>query len=329
MVEQIEEWDSVDTAVVGMAARMRQLGADAVERLVLLLARDQLLPLLKALNPMSGNRQSASALQRQPSGPGTPGRALPSAQEAELTNAIRRLSALCHSLLAAMPSLSHPQALPCVRPLALALYQPLVACAFAGVAAEQMPQDPANIIQPTDPAADPAATDAAASADEEKPLATVAAVLSENDLEFATLLAAVEAAEQGVVASDLKGAGPFTVFAPNNEAFKKFFKDSDYTPKKLLADPELGDILRRHVIAGEVTAADALAMDLPVEVPTLDGESAIKIDKTVDGELLVAGNKVVSPDLKASNGVVHGIDGVIVDVAPAGAEDEGAEDPEN
>lgn len=121
------------------------------------------------------------------------------------------------------------------RPLLLAAA--LVACAFAGVAAEQMPQDPANIIQPTDPMADPAVTDAAASADEEAPLATVAAVLSENDLEFATLLAAVEAAEQGVVASDLEGAGPFTVFAPNNDAFKKFFKDTDYTPKKLLADP--------------------------------------------------------------------------------------------
>jgi uncharacterized surface protein with fasciclin (FAS1) repeats len=151
-------------------------------------------------------------------------------------------------------------------------------------------------------------------------------VLSENDLEFATLLAAVEAAEQGVVASDLEGAGPFTVFAPNNDAFKKFFKDTDYTPKKLLADPELGAILRRHVIAGEVTAADALAMDLPAEVPTLDGESTIKIDKTVDGELLVAGNKVVSPDLKASNGVVHGIDGVIVDVAPVGEEEEEGEE---
>ena len=70
-------------------------------------------------------------------------------------------------------------------------------------------------------------------------------------------------------------------------------------------------------------------MDLPAEVPTLDGESAIKIDKTVDGELLVAANKEVSPDLKASNGVVHGIDGVIVGVAPAGEERAGAEDPEN
>jgi uncharacterized surface protein with fasciclin (FAS1) repeats len=80
------------------------------------------------------------------------------------------------------------------------------------------------------------------------------------------------------------------------------------------------------MIAGEVTAADALAMDLPAEVPTLDGESTIKFDKSVDGELLVAGNKVVSPDLKASNGVVHGIDGVIVDVAPVGEEDEEGEE---
>ena len=185
-----------------------------------------------------------------------------------------------------------------VRPLLLATA--LVACAFAGVAAEQMPQDPANIIQPTDPAADPAATDAAASADEEKASCDGRRRAERERPRVRHPLGRCAGGRAGRGGLDLEGAGPFTVFAPNNEAFKKFFQDSDYTPKKLLADPELGAILRRHVIAGEVTAADALAMDLPAEVPTLDGESAIKIDKTVDGELLVAGNKVVSPDLKAS-----------------------------
>ena len=61
------------------------------------------------------------------------------------------------------------------------------------------------------------------------------------------------------------------------------------------------------------TAADVLAMELPVEVPTLNGH-AIKIDKTTDGDVLVAGNKVVAPDIEASNGVIHGIDGVITEV---------------
>ena len=54
---------------------------------------------------------------------------------------------------------------------------------------------------------------------------------------------------------------PFTVFAPNNEAFKTFFETSEITVAELLANPELGDILRRHVIKGRYTAADALALD--------------------------------------------------------------------
>ena len=46
-------------------------------------------------------------------------------------------------------------------------------------------------------------------------------------------------------------------------------------------------------------------MELPAEVPTLDGHT-IKIDKTTDGDVLIAGNKVVAPDIEASNGVIHG-----------------------
>jgi len=67
--------------------------------------------------------------------------------------------------------------------------------------------------------------------------------------------------------------------------------------------------------AGKYTAADVLAMELPAEVPTLDGHT-IKIDKTTDGDVLIAGNKVVMPDIEASNGVIHGIDGVITETTP-------------
>jgi uncharacterized surface protein with fasciclin (FAS1) repeats len=60
------------------------------------------------------------------------------------------------------------------------------------------------------------------------------------------------------------------------------------------------------------TAADVLAMDFPVEVPTLSG-SMLKIDKTTAGDLLVGGQKVVKADMMASNGIIHGIDGVITE----------------
>jgi|TARA_B110000967_G_C18888565_1_gene565715 uncharacterized surface protein with fasciclin (FAS1) repeats len=213
--------------------------------------------------------------------------------------------------------------------LTLLLVAALASCAL-GACAEETGMDARSLEQPTDPVVPGVATDVDASA-EEKP--KLPSVLAENDLEFATLLAAVQAAESGVIAEDLNSAGPFTVFAPNNEAFKTFFETSEITVAELLANPELGDILRRHVIKGRYTAADALALDLPIEVPTLDGENSVRIDKTVDGELLVGGVKVIAPDIEAANGIIHGMEGVIVDVVPnaEGAEGrtpEGEETPE-
>ena len=55
-------------------------------------------------------------------------------------------------------------------------------------------------------------------------------------------------------------------------------------------------------------------MELPVELATLGG-AMIKIDKTTDGDVLVAGKKVIKPDIMASNGIIHGIDGIITDPA--------------
>jgi uncharacterized surface protein with fasciclin (FAS1) repeats len=60
------------------------------------------------------------------------------------------------------------------------------------------------------------------------------------------------------------------------------------------------------------TAAEVLAMDLPAELPTLGG-AMLKVDKTADGDVIVGGRKVNKPDIMATNGVVHGIDGVITD----------------
>ena len=119
---------------------------------------------------------------------------------------------------------------------------------------------------------------------------------------FKTLVAAVQAA--GLV-DTLKGTGPFTVFAPTDEAF-------DALPEGLLDAlllPEnkdaLTSILTYHVMSGEVMAADVNAGD----VATVEG-STIAI--TTDGGVKVNDANVVTTDVDASNGVIHDIDKVIV-----------------
>jgi uncharacterized surface protein with fasciclin (FAS1) repeats len=118
---------------------------------------------------------------------------------------------------------------------------------------------------------------------------------------FETLVAALTAA--GLVET-LQGDGPFTVFAPTDEAFAKIPKaDLD----ALLADKEkLTSVLTYHVVAGKVMASDVAALD---SAKTVQGES-ITID-TAEG-VTVDGAKVVQTDIAASNGVIHVIDTVIL-----------------
>jgi len=121
---------------------------------------------------------------------------------------------------------------------------------------------------------------------------------------FKTLVAAVQAA--GLV-DTLKGAGPFTVFAPTDEAFAKL-------PKELIADllkPEnkskLQSILTYHVVPGAVVAADVVKL---TGAKTVQGES---VDIAVnDGNVTVDGANVIKTDIKTSNGVIHVIDSVIL-----------------
>jgi uncharacterized surface protein with fasciclin (FAS1) repeats len=121
---------------------------------------------------------------------------------------------------------------------------------------------------------------------------------------FTTLVAAVKAA--GLVET-LKGAGPFTVFAPTDDAFKKLPAG---TVESLLNDiPKLTAILTYHVVAGKVMSADALKMD-GKEATSVQG-SPIKIS-TADGVTLNGSAKVVKADIETSNGVIHVIDTVIL-----------------
>lgn len=121
---------------------------------------------------------------------------------------------------------------------------------------------------------------------------------------FNTLVAAVTAA--GLV-DTLKGAGPFTVFAPSDEAFAKLPAG---TVEALLADiPKLSAILTYHVVAGKVMAADVLTMD-GQSAATVNG-SSVKIS-TAHGVQLNEGINVTATDIECTNGVIHVIDAVLI-----------------
>ena len=120
---------------------------------------------------------------------------------------------------------------------------------------------------------------------------------------FKTLVAAVQAA--GLV-DTLKGVGPFTVFAPTDEAFSKL-------PPSAVADllkPEnkakLQGVLTYHVVAGKVLAADVIKLKSAKSVQGQD----LAIDTTAG--VKVAGANVVKTDIVCSNGVIHIIDTVML-----------------
>ena len=118
---------------------------------------------------------------------------------------------------------------------------------------------------------------------------------------FNTLVTAVEAA--GLVET-LKGDGPFTVFAPTDEAFAAIPAED---LEALLADQEaLTAVLTYHVVAGKVMAEDVAGL---TSAETVQGQS-LTID-TSDG-VKVDGANVVQTDIKASNGVIHVIDAVLM-----------------
>ncbi len=121
---------------------------------------------------------------------------------------------------------------------------------------------------------------------------------------FNTLAAAVTAA--GLV-DTLKSAGPFTVFAPTDEAFAKLPAG---TVKDLLADiPKLTAILTYHVVAGKVMAADVVALNGKSAKTVNGAEVAISTD---GGVKLNGTSNVIKTDIECTNGVIHVIDTVIL-----------------
>jgi uncharacterized surface protein with fasciclin (FAS1) repeats len=175
-------------------------------------------------------------------------------------------------------------------------FRSLTACAVVGVLTLAACGDDSNdngSADQTSPVADTAANDA-----EPGDIVTVASTTEG----FSTLVAAVQAA--GLV-DTLQGDGPFTVFAPTDEAFAAL-------PEGLLDTlllPENQETLQRiltyHVVAGEVRSGDIT----PGQVETVEG-SSVTLD-TADG-VTVDGANVIAADVDASNGVIHVIDAVIL-----------------
>ncbi len=120
---------------------------------------------------------------------------------------------------------------------------------------------------------------------------------------FKTLVAAIKAA--GLVET-LQGKGPFTVFAPTDEAFAKLPAGTVDDLLKPENKEKLVAILTYHVLPGKIMAADVKTM----KATTVNGKKlSIKVD---DGKVTVNGANVVKTDIAASNGVIHVIDTVLI-----------------
>ncbi|MCA9234156.1 MAG: fasciclin domain-containing protein [Planctomycetales bacterium] len=121
---------------------------------------------------------------------------------------------------------------------------------------------------------------------------------------FSTLVAAVKAA--GLVET-LQGDGPFTVFAPTDEAFSKLPKETLAALLTPEGKDQLTKILTYHVVPGKVLAADVVK--LKSAKTAAGGEVKISVDK--DG-VMIDGAKVLKTDIECSNGVIHVIDTVLL-----------------
>lgn len=142
----------------------------------------------------------------------------------------------------------------------------------------------------------------AAIADHHKGKKNIVEVAAGNE-SFKTLVAAVTAADLVEV---LSGDGPFTVFAPTDEAFAKLPEGTLESLLKEENKDKLIAILKYHVVAGKVMAKDVKAG----EVKTVNGQEAtIAIN---DGKVTIDKATVVKTDVEASNGVIHVIDTVII-----------------
>ncbi len=132
----------------------------------------------------------------------------------------------------------------------------------------------------------------------------IAEIAMGNDM-FTTLVAGVQAADW---ADMLMEEGPWTVFAPTNDAFQKLLNENNMTAAQLLADKEmLKEVLSYHVVAGFYTSSDIMGLDNAVMWKTQNGASV-----RIDPAWMVDSATIINADIYATNGVVHVIDEVLM-----------------
>ena len=129
--------------------------------------------------------------------------------------------------------------------------------------------------------------------------------------DFTTLVQALTAAE---LVDALKAEGPYTVFAPTNEAFAAVGEEALADLLKPENKEKLQNVLKYHVVPAKVMAADVATM----EADTLAGVKA-SVVVAEDGSVTFAGAKVVKTDIDCTNGVIHVIDAVVMPPAKVAA----------
>ncbi|MCG8613736.1 MAG: fasciclin domain-containing protein [Pseudomonadales bacterium] len=128
-----------------------------------------------------------------------------------------------------------------------------------------------------------------------------------TDGNFTKLVAGLQATGLDTTLTD--ATAEFTVFAPTDAAFDALQTDLGLSDAELLALPNLADILTKHVVAGAVDSVTAFTLN-GVDVTTVNGETvAVAIDS---GEFSVDDAKVTAFDIRATNGIIHVIDTVIL-----------------
>lgn len=133
---------------------------------------------------------------------------------------------------------------------------------------------------------------------------TIVEIASSND-DFSILVEAVVKAE---LVDALSAEGPYTVFAPTNEAFNNLFSTLGVNGIEDLTKDQLTPILLYHVVDGKVLSKDVSSGD----VPTLNESASLKVKASSKGVKIDSNSNVVMTDIEASNGVIHVVDAVLV-----------------
>jgi uncharacterized surface protein with fasciclin (FAS1) repeats len=127
---------------------------------------------------------------------------------------------------------------------------------------------------------------------------------------FTTLVAAVQQAD---LVDALKAEGPYTVFAPTDDAFAALLEETEMSAEDLLGAENLADILLYHVVAGEFDAASVIELVGDADYVLVDTLAGIPVKVSLDmGSVYVNDAMVILPDVQASNGIIHVVDSVIL-----------------